>query len=126
MFKLHRKSTAATEAIEYVIAGEALALGVLVKYSQGKLVKATGTDVPEYVTLGTAVADKVCPVKRIHEDEVFETTLSVAGTELKLGDKVTIAANADSVTATTTDGIFEIVEMDGTAVGSKVRGLFRR
>ena len=126
MFKLHRKSTAATEAIEYVIAGEALALGVLVKYSQGKLVKATGTDVPEYVTLGTAVADKVCPVKRIHEDEVFETTLSVAGTELKLGDKVTIAANADSVTATTTDGTFEIIEMDGTAVGSKVRGLFRR
>lgn len=126
MFKLHRKSTAATEAIEYVIAGEALALGVLVKYSQGKLVKATGTDVPEYVTLGTAVADKVCPVKRIHEDEVFETTLSVAGTELKLGDKVTIAANADSITATTTDGIFEIIEMDGTAVGSKVRGLFRR
>ena len=125
MFKLHRKSTAATEAIEYVIAGEKLALGVLVKYSNGKLVKATGADVPEYVTLGTAEADKVCAVKRIYEDEVFETTLSVDGASVKLGDKLTIAANADAVTATTT-GNFEVIEMDGTAVGSKVRGLFRR
>ena len=36
MFKLHRKSSAVTEAIEYVIAGEELAIGILVKYSEGK------------------------------------------------------------------------------------------
>jgi hypothetical protein len=125
MFKLHRKSSAVTEAIEYTIAGEELALGVLVKYSNGKLVKATGTDVPEYVTMGTAKADKICPVKRILEDEVYETRLSVDGSELKLGDKVTIAENADTIT-TTTGGNFQVIEIEATAVGSKVRGLFRR
>lgn len=125
MFKLHRKSSAVTEAIEYVIAGEELALGIVVKYSNGKLVKATGADVPEYVTVGTAKADKICPVKRIYEDEVFETRLSVEGSALNLGDKVTIADNAENITATT-GGNFQIIEMDGIAVGSKVRGLFRR
>ena len=125
MFKLHRKSSAVTEAIEYSVAGEELGLGIVVKYSNGKLVKATGTDIPEYVTVGTAKADKLCPVKRIYEDEVYETRLSVEGSALNLGDKVTIADNAENITATT-GGNFLIIEMDGIAVGSKVRGLFRR
>lgn len=125
MFKLHRKSSAVTEAIEYVIAGEELAIGILVKYSEGKLVKATGADVPEYVTVGSAKADKLCPVKRIYEDEVYETRLSVEGSTLKLGDKVTIAENADTIT-TATGGNFQVIEIEATAVGSKVRGLFRR
>lgn len=124
MFKLHSKASPATEAIEYVPAGANLTPGVLVKYSSGVLVIATTE--PEYVTLGSAKSGEKIPVKRILEDEIYETTLNAAGTSLKLGDKVTVATNGAQVTATTTDGIFKIVAIDGTASGSKVRGLFRR
>ena len=96
-------------------------------YSSGLLVAATGTTVPEYVSLGDAANGKECAVKRVLEDEIYETTLSAAGSTLTAGDKVTLhASNGLQVTATTTSGIFEIIEMDGTASGSKVRGLFRR
>lgn len=120
MFKLHKKGSAATEAIEYIVAGVELTPGVLVSFTSGKLVIAT--DAPEYVTLGSAKADELVAVKRIHEDETYETVLSVEGASLKLGDKVTIDSTGTAVTATT-GGVFEIVEMDGTAVGSKVRGI---
>lgn len=122
MFKLHQKASPATEAIEYVIAGGNLGIGNLVAYSNGKVV--TNTTTPEYVTLGKASTDEVIAVKRIYEDEIYETVLNAAGTNLKVGNKVTVTA--DKATATTTDGIFEIIAMDGTAIGSKVRGLFRR
>ena len=124
MFKLHSKASSATEAIEYVPAGANLNPGVLVKYSSGVLVVATTE--PEYVTLGSAKSGEKVPVKRILEDEIYETVLNAAGTSLKLGDKVTVATGGDKVTATTTDGIFELVAIDGTTSGSKVRGLFRR
>lgn len=127
MFKLHKRPDMGTEAIEYRTAGAAITAGMVLAYSSGKLVAAKGTTVPEYVALGNAKVDEECPVKRVLEDEIYETELSAAGTALKLGDKVTLhASNGLQVTATTTDGIFEIIEMDGTEIGSKVRGLFRR
>lgn len=122
MFKLHQKASPATEAIEYVTAGAELAIGSLVGYSGGKVV--ANTTAPEYVTLGKASNGETVAVKRIYEDEIYETKLSVAGTSLKIGDKVTVTAT--EATATTADGVFEIVAMDGNTKGSKVRGLFRR
>lgn len=122
MFKLHQKATPATEAIEYVTAGATLAIGSLVGYNAGKVV--ANTTSPEYVTLGKANEGELVAVKRIYEDEIYETTLSVAGTSLNVGDKVTVTAT--QATATTTNGVFELIAIDGTAVGSKVRGLFRR
>lgn len=127
MFKLHKRADMGTEAIEYRTAGVAITPGMVLKYNAGKLAKAVGTDVPEYVSLGSAKANEECAVKRIIEDEIYETTLSAAGTSLTAGSKVTLhASNGLDVTATTENGVFEIIEMDGTTVGSKVRGLFRR
>ena len=122
MFKLHQKASPATEAIEYYTAGAELAIGSLVGYSSGEIV--ANTTAPEYVTLGAAKDGEIVAVKRIYEDEIYETTLSAAGTSLNIGDKVTVTAT--QATATTQSGIFEIIAMDGTTVGSKVRGLFRR
>ena len=122
MFKLHQKASPATEAIEYVTAGATLAIGSLVGYSGGKVV--ANTTAPEYVTLGKASNGETVAVKRIYEDEIYETTLSASGSSLNVGDKVTVTAT--QATATTTSGIFEIIAIDGTAIGSKVRGLFRR
>lgn len=127
MFKLHKRADMGTEAIEYRTAGASIVPGMALVYSAGKLVAAAGTNTPEYVSLGHGENGQEVAVKRVLEDEIYETTLSVAGTALKLGDKVTLhASNGKEVTATTTDGVFEIIEMDGTAAGSKVRGLFRR
>lgn len=127
MFKLHKRADMGTEAIEYRTTGVAIKAGMVLKYTSGNLAIAVGTDVPEYVSLGDANANEECPVKRIIEDEIYETKLSAAGTSLNAGDKVTLhASNGLEVTATTEGGVFEIIEMDGTEVGSKVRGLFRR
>ena len=73
MFKLHRKGSAATEAIEYIVAGASITPGIVLKFNSGKLVVASGTDKPEYVSLGSAKTDEILPVKRIYEDEVYET-----------------------------------------------------
>lgn len=127
MFKLHKRADMGTEAIEYRTAGVEITPGMVLKYNAGKLAKAVGTDVPEYVSLGSAKANEECAVKRIIEDEIYETKLSATGASLTPGAKVTLhASNALEVTATTENGVFEIIEMDGTTAGSKVRGLFRR
>ena len=127
MFKLQRKGSAATEAIEYIMgtAAEAITVGELLKLSSGKLTKASGTDVPEFLAEGSGTG-VIIPVKRIYEDEVYQTTLSAAGTSLNIGDKVTIASNGTQATATTTSGVFAITEILDSAQGGKVNGMFRR
>ena len=127
MFKLQRKGSAATEALEYIIgtASEAITVGELLKLSSGKLTKASGTDVPEFVAEGSGNGT-IIPVKRIYEDEVYQAPLSAAGTSLKIGDKVTIGTDGKTLTATTTDGVALITEILGTASGDKVNVMFRR
>lgn len=127
MFKLQRKGSDATEAIEYIIGttSEAIAVGELLKLSSGKLTKASGTDVPEFVALGSGNGT-IIPVKRIYEDEVYQTTLSASGSSLNVGDKVTIASNGSQATATTTNGVFMLTEIIDSASGGKVNGMFRR
>lgn len=127
MFKLQRKGSAATEAIEYLTGttSEAITVGELLKLSSGKLTKAYGTDVPEFVAEGSGNGT-IIPVKRIYEDEVYQTTLSATGTSLNVGDSVTIASDGLRATATTTGGVFTITEILGTATGDKINGMFRR
>lgn len=127
MFKLQRKGSAATEAIEYIegTANEAIAVGELLKLSDGKLTKASGTNVPEFIAEGSGTG-VIIPVKRIYEDEVYQAPLSAAGTSLKKGDKVTVGTDGLTLTATTTDGIALVTEILGTAVGDKVNVMFRR
>ena len=127
MFKLQRKGSAATEAVEYIegTAAEAISIGEVLKLSSGKLTKASGTDVPEFVALGSGTG-VIIPVKRIYEDEVYQTTLSASGGGLYIGNKVTIASDGLRATATTDSGVFEITEMLGIASGDKVNGMFRR
>lgn len=127
MFKLQRKGSAATEAIEYIIGttSEAISVGETLKLSSGKLTKASGTDVPEFIALGSGNGT-IIPVKRIYEDEVYQTTLSAAGTSLNIGDKVTISSAGTQATATTTSGVFMLTEIIDSASGGKVNGMFRR
>ena len=126
MFKLQRKGSAATEAVEYIegTASEAIVVGELLKLANGKLTVAGATDVPEFVSLGSGTGT-IIPVKRIYEDEVYQTVLSTSGASLKVGDKVT-TANGLKATATTTSGVFTITEILDSAQGGKINGMFRR
>lgn len=126
MFKLQRKGSAATEAVEYIegTASEAIVVGELLKLANGKLTVAGATDVPEFVSLGSGTGT-IIPVKRIYEDEVYQTVLSTSGASLKVGDKVT-TANGLKATATTASGVFTITEILDSATGGKINGMFRR
>lgn len=127
MFKLQRKGSAATEAIEYIMgtASEAISVGELLVLSSGKLTKSGATAVPEFVALGSGNGT-IIPVKRIYEDEVYQAPLQASGASLNVGDKVTIHTDGLQATATTTSGVFMITEILGTSVGDKINGMFRR
>ena len=92
--------------------------------SAGKVTKASGTDVPVYVSLADYVAPssnaKDIPVVEINAGQIYRVPLQAAGTSLKVGDKVTIHTDGLQVTATTTSGVAEIVKINGTAVGDTV------
>ena len=126
MFKLQRKGSAATEAVEYIegTASEAIVVGELLKLANGKLTVAGATDVPEFVSLGSGTGT-IIPVKRIYEDEVYQTVLSTSGASLKVGDKVT-TANGLKATATTASGVFTITEILDSAQAGKINGMLRR
>lgn len=104
-------------------------IGMALCYSSGKLAVATGTTVPEYISMcekSTAcTAGDLIPVIRVNPDTIFETSFSASATDIVPGNKVTLHASSGmQVTATTTSGVAEVIEMDGTAAGSKCRVRF--
>ena len=103
--------------------------GMTMKFTDGKLAKASGTDVPEFICVeehdAAVSAGDMVTVVRVDHDTVYETTLSASGTSLKIGDKVTIATDGLRVTATTTSGVAEVMYLDGDAAsGDMVRVRF--
>jgi len=109
----HELLPAAAQTVKY---GEAMV------FSSGKLAKCGAEAVPEYIAMfeGTVTAGALIPAIHVDKDTLYKTTLSAAGTSLALGNKVTIASDGLRVTATTTNGVAEIIGMDGTATGSAV------
>lgn len=128
MFIPHKRDVADLEPWTMLPANqEAIVLGEALYFSSGQLTKAAGTNRPKYISMftGTVAADgDPIPVIRVQGNVLFETTLAASGAALNVGDKVTIHTDGAQATATTTNGIFEIIEMDGTASGSTVRGYF--
>lgn len=113
----------ATKGESYV-PGEALMIG-----TAGTATKCSGTSVPQYIcqtTLSNAEENAQICATVVNAMQELEVPLSAAGTALKVGNKVTIGTDGLTVTATTTDGVFTITQILGTAVGDKVRGFFMR
>lgn len=100
-------------------------VGMALTQTGGNLAIASGTTKPTYISMvekeKACTAGDIIPVLRVLPGIVFDTTFSAAATSIKLGDKVTLATSGEQVTATTTDGTAEVVEMDGTASGSHCR-----
>lgn len=129
MFLLHSVDGGIVPAYEYLPCGAIQPqVGLAMAVTGGNLAIARGTTVPSYISMreeGAAVAaGTVIPVIKVRDHIVFETTFSAAATSIKVGDKVTISSDGLQVTATKTGGVAEIVWMEGTASGSKVRVRF--
>ena len=125
MFKLFRDDVYTTAPIEYVAptANAAFHVGeACVVSASGTLAVCTGTTKPAFICVGEIPAGSALevPVVRVHSNQVYEVPLSAAGTSLKVGNKVTLDTTGMKVTATTTDGVAEIVRIDGTAIDDTV------
>lgn len=128
-FKIHKIDDNRVCGIEYLpCAAITPKVGLALYQSGGNLTTATGTTAPTYISMcekdSACTAGEIIPVIRVNKDMVFETTFSAAATSIKIGSKVTINTDGAQVTATTTDGVAEVVYMDGTASGSMCRVRF--
>ena len=124
-FKIHSTDDGRTPAIEYLpVSAITPKVGMALAMSGGKLAIAAGTTKPTYISAvekeTACTAGDLIPVIRVQPDMVLGTTASAAMTSVSLGSKVTIATGGLQVTATTTDGICEVVGMNGTAAGCEV------
>lgn len=127
MIKIAKMRPMAERPLEYYegTSAEAIALGEALVLSSGKLTKCGATTTPEFISMGSGTS-VVIPVVRVMEEDVYSAPLSASGTSLNVGDKVTIASDGTKVTATTSSGVFEITQINGTSVGDTVLGIFRR
>lgn len=106
---------------------EAYAHGETVKFSSGKLTKASGTDKPEFIYVGknitSAITGQVINVVPVLPEYEWETTFSADASAKAAGAKVTVSSDGTQVTATTASGVFELLE-DGKASGKRAVGRF--
>jgi len=129
-FKVHSTDDGRVPGIEYLPCGAITPkAGMALMQSSGNLAIATGTNKPTYISMcereTACTAGELIPVMRVQPDMIFETNWSAAASSVKLGSKVTLhASDGMQVTATTTDGVAEVVGIDGTAVGDTVRVRF--
>lgn len=109
---------------EYYPAGpnQDLVPGTLLVLVGGKLGIAGGTIKPQFIAhhTGTTADGEQVAVEKIKESTIYETTCSAAFTSIKVGNKVTIGSDGRTVTATTDSGVATVIDIDGTAIGSKI------
>ena len=125
MFMIHSTDDGRVPGIEYIPCGAiAPKVGQALYMNGGVLALATGTTKPTYVSMcereTACTAGDLIPVVRVNADMIFGTTFSASASSVKPGMKVTIATTGDQVTATTTDGIAEVIAKDGDTAGSAV------
>ena len=123
MFGLFKMDKANTPIIKQLPAAAATySVGqVAVVNASGYVTAVSGTTKPTHVVVekGTKTTADTVSVTPIYPDQEYVTTLSTAGS-LVVGSKVTIAADAAQVTATTTNGVATVIEATGSAAGSTV------
>ena len=103
-------------------------VGMAMVLANGTLAIATGTTKPTHICVEehqTAVAaGTLIHVHQVEPDITWGAPLTVAGTSLKQGQKVTIAADGLAVTATTENGVAQIEKICGTGVDDLVHVRF--
>ena len=93
--------------------------GLALVLTNGLLALATGATAPTYICMKDAdaavTAGTIIPVVRVDKDRIYETTNSAAFSSAITGQKVTLHTDGLQVTATTTNGVAEIVDFDDKA-----------
>lgn len=117
------------QPFEYVpvTGGLAIDCGTALIVTGGKLALATGTNKPTYISMAKRAATtdgEVIAVQRVSAKTIFETELSEEDADIAIGEKHTISADGNKITATIVSGVAEIISVDGTAAGAKVRVRF--
>lgn len=125
MFIPHKTDDGRIPPIEYLPCGAITPkLGLALVQANGNLAIASGSTKPTYLCMteraAAVEAGTVIPVQRVSEDLIYETISSAAFTSIKQGQKVTLSTDGMKVTATTTDGVAEVVDIADTAAGGKV------
>lgn len=125
MFLLSSMKVGLTPPVEYkpATASESFAVGEALKLASGKVTLCSGAVKPVLICTGSANDAGEVPCVAVQDYMEFETTLGVAPAEsatVAVGDKVTIHTDGLSVTATKTNGVAEVVAIDGQTVGSRV------
>lgn len=103
-------------------------VGMALAFSSGHLVKATGTTAPTHISMVNATVSTdgdLIPTIRVTHDIIFETTCAADNSASAVGSKVTLHTDGAQVTATTTSGVAEIVEIVSTASASPFGGIER-
>jgi hypothetical protein len=100
-------------------------VGQLLSVTDGLLTPLTAdtATTPPYVSMSerTVAADgDILPVQRVVEGAVYETDLAAAAADAVPGGKLQIAAGGTQ--AKTGAGTFELVSLEGTDAGRRVRG----
>lgn len=128
-FKIYSTDDNRVPGIEYMPASAITPkVGMALVQSDDNLALAIGTNAPTYISMcekdSPCTAGDIIPVIRVNKDMIFETTFAAEATSVKLGSKVTLHTDGLQVTATTTNGVAEVVYMDGTASGNMCRVRF--
>ena len=107
-----------------VKASEAVEIGEALVLSGGVLTKCGATTAPGFIAmadLSATATKREIPVARVEKNQIYEVPVTAAPTSLKVGDKVTLHTDGMQVTATTTDGVITVEDLNGaTAVGDKI------
>ena len=122
MFRLIKIENARMNVPEPVFnevkASEAVQLGEALVLTSGKLTKCGATAKPEFIAMAdcaAAAANRLIPVARVEANQLYEVPVTAAPTSLVEGNKVTLHTDGMQVTATTTDGVVTVENLNGAA-----------
>lgn len=120
--KLHKYDLTSATPLELIPnAASEFEIGQALKLANGAAAACGATDKPVFLCMAKSAADDLndLPVVRVNP----QMELAAAGTALKIGDAVTLAADGIRVTATTTSGVFTVTGFEeGVAAGETVYG----
>ena len=124
MFTIYSRDISDAIPTESIPATIAVKAGDALVLSSGTAALAAGTNTPVYISMASSAASDAArqiPVIRVDKATVYQTKLSEASSSIAVGAKYTLAETGDSITATTTGGVAEVVSFDGMAEGDFVR-----
>ena len=125
MFKIAYRRVADVSPFVYLPGADGLTLGMAATLTSGALAKGTASVKPTHIIMGPKREDGNYPAIEVNDNIVFETTSTATVAQTVVGcSAVTLAADALTVTATATKGVFKVLTTDGATTNTTVTGVF--